>query len=286
MKKVKLLINKDYIEIELLDNDIANLWLDNVCNIKGMTIRNINSPHYIDPIDHLDKIDTVWNKIKENIKTIESEFDVNWPEEVPDEFTFDQQILNRYHRYFAQSTMFYNRWQIDHDYRFNEIPDHKKQRFSDLLEEINFSIHELESYTVTPVIRKYRNKLKKLYIDFPPVNWIDIPQSTQHTADKEYNVCIAMEVHGKNYLQAFIDDDVSDQADIHGQRGMFGRVDIYIDDTVFEILESKEFKDWLGTNSIKDYGLVQIGKVVESSRPIKELYDGLRAGADMEIIEV
>lgn len=286
MKKVKLKINNDYIVIKLLNNEIANLWIDTIRNINNATIRNINSPHYIDPADHIDKIESVWDKIKENIKTIESEYDVQWPEEVPDDFTFEQAILNRYHRYFAQATMFYNRWQIDHDYRFNEIVDHKKQRFSDLLEEINFSIHELESHTMTPVIRKYRNKLKKLYIDFPPTNWINIPQSTLHTTDKEYNVCIAMEVHGKNYLQAFIDGDVSDQPDIHGQRGMFGRVDIYIDDTVFDILESKEFKDWLGTDSIKDYGLVQIGKVIESSRPVKELYDGLRAGADMEFIEL
>lgn len=286
MKKVKLLINEDYIVIELKNNDISSLWLNNIRQQNDMSIRSVSDPHYIDPVNNQDYTSGVWNKIKENINTIETEFNIKWPEEVPDVFNFDQQIMNRYHRYFAQSTMFYNRWQIDHDYRFDEIPVEKQKRFSDLLEEINFSIHELESYTITPRIQKYKNKIKKLYIDFSPTNWINLPHNTVHSADKEYNVCIAMEVHGKNYLQAFIDDDVPFHPDVHGQRGMFGRIDIYTDDTVFDILESEEFKNWLGTESIKDYSLVQLGKVIESSQPLSKLYDVLASGVAMEIIEL
>jgi hypothetical protein len=286
LKKVKLQINNEYIIIELKNSSVTNLWLDTIRPVTNKTIRTVNHPHYIDPKTSVDKISNAWNKIKENIKIIESEFSVSWPEEVPHEFNFDQQILNRYHRYFAQATMFYNRWQIDHDYTFEEIDTARRQRFSDLLEEINFAIHDLESHTLTPVVDIYKDKLKKLYVDFNPVNWVNLPPGVPHTTDKEYNVCIAMEVHGKNYLQAFIDNDVPDQPDVHGQRGMFGRIDIYVDDTVFDILESKEFKNWLGTNNIKDYALVQLGKVIDSSRPLIELYNNLSNGASMEIVEL
>lgn len=284
MKKVKLQTNSDYIIIELRNSSISDLWLDTIRTAKDTSIRTVNHPHYIDPANYDGRISNSWNQIKENIKIIESEFNVKWPEDVPEEFNFDQQILNRYHRYFAQATMFYNRWQIDHDYTFDEI--HNKQRFSDLLEEINFAIHDLESFTMTSVVQQYKDKLKKLYVDFPPVNWVNLPVGAPHTTDKTYNVCIAMEVHGKNYLQAFIDNDVPDQPDVHGQRGMFGRIDIYVDDTVYDILESREFKQWLGTDSIKDYALVQLGRVIESSKPLTELYDILSSGESVEIAEL
>ena len=267
MTTIKLNFDKDYMILDIVDSVVADIWLDIIGHKtqNNMQLRSVSDPHYISPQGNEEYILQTWNSIKQNISTIEKEFNVKWPEQVPDKFTFDQQLLNRYHRYFAQSTMFYNRWQVNFDDGFAEIPDNMKDRFSTLLEEMNCYIHVLESFLKDEVTEKYLDKIQKLHLSFDDKTWINIPKYTPHTADENLNVCLAMEVHGKNYLQAFIDNDDPSQLDIHGQRGLFGCLDIYTDNSAFEILNSKDFHEWLGCSQIKDYGLIQLGKVIDSS---------------------
>lgn len=286
MINIDLKFKNEFLKLEIIDNSIGKFWSEHIQNLGICTARAVSFPHYIDPSQHLEKINSTWNNIKKNIDIIKSEFNIDWPEQVPEVFNFDQQILNRYHRYFAQSTMFYNRWLINSQYTFQEIPKENRKRFEFLLEEINAYIHTLESYTYTEVVNKYQNRLKKIHFNFENKLWKNIPEGTKHTLNPELNVCLAMEVHGKNYLQAFMDDDDPTQVDVHGHRGLFGFVDIYIDDSVFEILNSKEFKKWLNCGNIKDLGLIQLGRVIESSDSLKNIYQKVQEPAPVNIVQI
>lgn len=273
MTTIKILFDNEFIEFETVEGVAGTTWEQHVLPgiRQGASIKSADHPGVL-PVNE-QHIAELWNNIRDNIHTVEQEFNVSWPESIPDEFTFDRQILNRFHRYFAQGTMFFNRWQIDSQYTFPTIPLEKQQRFTELLENVNFLIHEVERYCISENGKLYENKIKKLFLNLNNPVWRGeyIDQWLPHSMNPEYNVCLAMEVHGKNYLQAFLDGDDPTQVDIHGQRGMYGCLDIYSDNTVFELLESKEFKQWLGSRNIRDTGLVQIGKVIDSSRPLEDL---------------
>jgi hypothetical protein len=270
----------EFIEIQLADTPEAQIWLDHMsAQCKTGTLRSVRMPSKV-PLNSVDYL-PIWENIKKNIRQIETQFNIKWPESIPEYFPilgsefipFDRQMLNRFHRYFAQGTMFFNRWQIDSPTTFEPIPENGRAEFVRLLEEINTWIHQIEKYCDSINNSEYKGKISKLELKFDELVWrgYSWEKFYNHGANPEYNVCISMEVHGKNYLQAFLDDDDPSQVDVHGQRGMFGCLDIYLDDTVFKILESDKFKTWLGTNNIKDTGLVQIVKVTNSSRPLKNI---------------
>lgn len=265
-------INNEFIEIQLADTPEAQIWLDHMsAQCKTGTLKFLRMPTKI-PLNSADYL-PIWKNIKKNIKQIEAQFNIKWPESIPEFIPFDRQILNRFHRYFAQGTIFFNRWQIDSPTTFEPIPENGRKEFVRLLEEINTWIHQIEKYCDSINNNEYQGKISKLELKFDDLVWrgYSWEKFYNHGINPEYNVCIAMEVHGKNYLQAFLDDDDPTQVDVHGIRGMFGCLDVYLDDTVFKILESNKFKKWLGTNSIKDTGLVQIGKVINSSSPLKNM---------------
>lgn len=285
MTSIRIEFNSDFIEFKVHPGIQGTTWLNHAEGVmkRDVKIRTVIHPGSL-PLDR-NASSITWDKIKNNIKIIEEEFKITWPEPVPDKFPFEQQILNRYHRYFAQATMFFNRWQIDLDYTFPTIPLDKQERFTQLLEEINSWIHIIERYCLSENGRLYQNQIKKLFLSLGTLRWRGEPedQHLPHGTDPAYNVCLSMEVHGKNYLQAFLDGDDPDQIDVHGHRGMYGCLDIYADNTVFELLESKRFKDWLGSKNIRDYGLLQIGKVTRSSRPLQDLFSPLELSTDCKI---
>lgn len=282
MTTIKILtIDNEYIDIELANTSGAKIWLDHMVHQgKEGTLKHVAHPSKLPPDP--DRYNPIWNNIKKNIALIENRFNIKWPESIPEVFPhpgsdfmpFDRQLLNRFHRYFAQSTMMFNRWQVNSTTTFNPIPENDRNTFVELLEEINVWIHQIEIYCDSINDNAYQGKIKKLELKFDDLVWRgnDWEKFFDHSLNPEYNVCISMEVHGKNYLQAFLDDDDPTQIDVHGIQGLYGCLDIYLDDTVFKILESDEFKKWLGTTCIKDAGLVQIGKVISSSKPIGHFY--------------
>ena len=282
MTNIKIITSNDeFIEIELANHAGANIWLEHIKNQeKKGTLSSITMPNKLPP--NSADYSPIWNCIKKNIIKIEETFNVKWPENIFETsqdsevstLPFNRQLLNRFHRYFAQGTIFFNRWQINSLTTFDPISTEKRDLFVKLLEEINVWIHQIEKYCDSINNNEYQGKIKKLDLKFDNLKWrgYSWERFFDHGADPEYNVCLSMEVHGKNYLQAFLDDDDPTQIDVHGIQGMYGCLDIYLDDAVFKILKSKEFKKWLGTGCIKDTGLLQIGKVISSSKPLLNLF--------------
>ena len=153
---------------------------------------------------------------------------------VPKKFTHDQEMLNKLHRYYTDSSA---------------VVDQKSELF-ELVSKINYCVHELENFTSS------RNKghVSDLWVhihDYPiPMDcWIDLNDKEQENykfLDYNYDYAVRLDrsILGKCVLQAYEENDDPNAKDCTGRLGSFGGFFIDTNRKLKDFYQSNKFNDW------------------------------------------
>ena len=153
---------------------------------------------------------------------------------IPETFSFDQDLLNRLHRYYTETA---------------SIVDKKTDLFK-LVSKINYCVHELEEFTPNhnPT---YTSDLWFHVDDYPiPMDcWLDLADQQQENYrffdyDYDYTVRLDRSILGKCVLQAFEENDDPNANDCTGRLGSFGGFFIDTNNKLKELYSSDKFIDW------------------------------------------
>lgn len=271
--------NNDLLTIKLFDNSAARKWFS------FFSLRHTNKSIPINFSDNYSNINYYkknkirfenqiieeWTKIHQslnNLKDLGYISDI----ELPAIFDHQQSRLNQLHRFFTTNAA----W----DHKFNDLRIHEpnpidsnfhttvenRQNFKNCIEQINASVHVLESFT-DPENRKI--------LDVLPLNFIGIYQNKvvnhdtwcQFSLDEQQEnykylqylefgqplVLLDNSITGKNYLQNFLEDDDPTNEDCTGREGSHGNLIIDTNDNRQKIYSSDKFQAWA-----KHYGLKNI----------------------------
>ena len=153
---------------------------------------------------------------------------------VPENFTHDQEVLNKLHRYYTDSCA---------------VVDQKSELF-DLVSKINYCVHELEDLTSSRNTG-YVSDLWFHIHDYPiPMDcWIDLKDREQENYkffnyNYEYPVRLDRSILGKCVLQAYEENDDPNAKDCTGRIGSFGGFFIDTNKKLKNFYQSNKFNDW------------------------------------------
>ena len=154
--------------------------------------------------------------------------------DVPKKFTHDQEVLNKLHRYFTDSS---------------EVVDQKSELFEHVLK-INYCVHELEDFTSSR--NKVHDSFHWIHIcDYPiPMDcWIDLKDKEQENYkfldyNYEYAVRLDRSILGKCVLQAYEENDDPNAKDCTGRSGSFGGFFIDTNRNLKDFYQSNKFNNW------------------------------------------
>ena len=242
---------------------------------------------------HITRLEDAWLNIKQNTEYLKSQ-NFKIPYELPEEFNYDQALLNTIHRFFTyNSTWALSGCQYDMsgDTPFNCLdvsnPFDESFALKDLkgfftaINNLNVAVHELEM-TCTTINKEEVLQITKgnemFVIDaknhhnFINDGWFGIGD-TLDEFQKSYvvnypNVVLSEEIQGKSYLRAFIDNDDPTKLDITGRYGSYGGFFIDVHQHRKEIYKSQKFNDWLESYGLKKENLsleCPLGQVIDSS---------------------
>ncbi len=204
---------------------------------------------------------------------------VKFPFQVTKDTQFTRKDLNLIHRWFTTGTSF-TCWSLDTG------PIVSREDYSIFYEKasaINDVVHFLENYYdgVAKAHSKHVNyqffKLNSLkndqYFDHKPGDWRYLDY------DCEYDVFMTWAICGKDYFQAYIDDDDPRQWDITAQWCSYYNY-FYIDTNGErnKILKSKEFTEFLKKGHVYNtaWQYMPIGKVISGKYQHHSTFKGLR----------
>lgn len=283
-------VSKKSIYIKLFDNSATRKWFEKFSScriVDASTVDNIHNQSKIMRIARLphvlNQINSSWNNIKltlQKLKDIGFNTDLF---DLPESFNFDQNLLNKLHRFFTYNVLWY------HDKDNNDNPFDPKfkikcmsyQDWHALLNEINTSVHNLELYTQT-VNRDSLNihplKTLQVLIHSQPTSnsWLDFNLEEQQEnykyqiykkKFKKPLVRLDSSILGKSYLQSFLDHDDPTCVDCTGRLGSHGNFHIDINNNLHNLYSSNEFKEWLAHYNIINPALeFPIGIVIKPHR--------------------
>jgi hypothetical protein len=262
--------------IELIDNPLVKDWIENF---------------------KADEEWRVWDKrqctiAKEGmdekrlalIRTIEkfnATMDFKFPFEVNDDTEFTRQDLNIVHRYFTTSTS-YSSWTLDGPKLIS--PDSLMYPiFLKRATAINDAVHFLENYYNTKNKEQSQNvnilSFKPIaqapmdYFQHMPGDWRYLDYDLEYDVFMNYAIC------GKDYFQAYIDDDDPRKWDITAQYSSYYNY-FYIDvnGERNKIMSSPEFKLWLNNACMYNsaWQFMPIGKVISGRHGPASTFKGFR----------
>jgi hypothetical protein len=251
---------------------------------------------------HITRLEDAWLNIKQNTEYLKSQ-NFKIPYELPEEFNYDQQLLNTIHRFFTyNSTWALSGCQYDMsgDTPFNclDISNPFDESFvlKDLksfftaINNLNVAVHDLEMTCTTINKEEVLQIIKgnemfvidvKNHHNFTNDGWFGIGD-TLDEFQKSYvvnypNVVLSEEIQGKSYLRAFIDNDDPTKQDITGRHGSYGGFFIDAHQHRKEIYKSQKFNDWLESYGLKKENLLlefPLGQVIDSSMLLTDLDAG------------
>jgi hypothetical protein len=247
--------------------------------------------------DHITRLEDAWLNIKQNTEYLKSQ-NFKIPYELPEEFNYDQALLNTIHRFFTyNSTWALSGCQYDMSGNtpFNclDVPNPFDESFvlKDLksfftaINNLNVAVHDLEM-TCTTINKEEVLQITKgdemFVIDaknhhnFTNDGWFGIGDPLDEF-QKSYinnypNVIMTEEIQGKSYLRAFIDNDDPTKLDVTGRYGSYGGFFIDTNNDRKTIYESQEFINWLDQYNLKKEDLPlewPLGQVTDSSLELK-----------------
>jgi hypothetical protein len=283
-------VSKKSIYIKLFDNPATRKWFEKFSSCKFPIASIVDNLHNQPDLINIDKLPYVlsktnssWNNIKltlQKLKDIGFNTDLF---DLPESFNFDQNLLNKLHRFFTYNVLWY------HDKDNNDNPFDPKfkikcmsyQDWHALLNEINTSVHNLEIYTTTVnrnILKAHPLKFLQVLLNPEPTSnsWIDFNLEEQQenykyqvykNKFKKPLVRLDNSILGKSYLYSFLDHDDPTCVDCTGRLGSHGNFHIDLDDNLNNLYSSDEFEEWLA-----DYNIINpplefpIGTVIKPHR--------------------
>jgi len=234
MKLTVTFTDGHHIKIQL--HESMKRWSNHLQNISSKYKYSLNSEQSAIGTDSIDnnsnKASEVYQILSDTIAKLEDVRPIGFA--VPDKFTYDQEVLNRLHRYYTDSA---------------SVVDTESEVF-DLISKINYCVHELEDFTDSRNTG-YTSDLWFHVHDYPiPMDcWIDLNNQEQENYkffdyDYEYTVRLDRSILGKCVLQSFEENDDPNAKDCTGRAGSFGGFFIDTNNKLKEVYQSNKFIEW------------------------------------------
>lgn len=256
----------DVIEFDLLDNPGSRAWQYAVM---------LNSPERFailtSPIRSTRTVTTdVFSKyqvLKDTVAKL-SVTDFPYPEAMPENFvTVDQALMNRLHRHFTNSCL--DLWDL-------KYPRQNVTEIDNILQKLNFLVHELEHYLPTNVKIKYAKSVSELWAICNGMELsYDIFPFRQYHSYEPADLIMDGHILGKTLLESFQCQDNPTSWDTRGHMRTNGGANMLLDNFRQEIYHSEDFMDWLtqhGTDKNKSFADFPLGYFVPGHKQkLKEL---------------
>ena len=288
--QLKIIFNtSDVILVTLFDNPTITKWFNHFSKINSET--NI----YTMSVDQLpawrtplaDDSETHWNTILTSLEHLRS-IGYNYNLTVPDYFDYNQQTLNRLHRFFTYNSMWATQYSDNlnpFDPEFKLSNDISWQSWYNLIDPINRAVHELEKVVILTENASFINKQLPMHsINFVNnyenfndhllvFDDIDLEQNYSFFNYNQSNlVVLDRSILGKCVLQSFHDDDDPTAQDCTGRLCSWGGFTIDLNDNRKKIYTSDQFRDWSIKYKLKNIPYdFPIGYVTASSSPLMYL---------------
>jgi len=160
---------------------------------------------------------------------------------LPDQFTYDQTILNNVHRYYTD----------------NAVLTKTDTEFFKLISTLNYCVHELEDLTKNTSNKDFISELNLsnlwLTINRYPIPmdcWLEFDEVGKKenynffNYDHDYTVRLDRSILGKCVLQSFEDDDDPQAKECTGRLGSFGGFFIEETTNLKKLYQSSRFENW------------------------------------------
>lgn len=287
--KLEIMFNSsDNIKITLFDTPTIKKWFDHFSkanaenNIYTMAVDQLPEWRFLPEDDS----ETHWNTILTSLDHLRS-FGYNFDLTIPERFDYDQQILNRLHRFFTYNVL----WTIEDSNNANPFdPKFKLPRninwkiWYDLVDPINRAVHKLEQFS-TPTANKsfvdtqlpihaisFVNNYENINNQLLIFDDNDIEQNYSFfNYDQSNLVTLDRSITGKCILQSFTEDDDPTAQDCTGRLVSWGGFNIDLNDNRKKIYKSAQFVEWAEKYKLKNIPYeFPIGYVTSSTRPLRE----------------
>jgi hypothetical protein len=267
---------KSSVIIELIDNPLVNNWVKNFRPDEDWkSWRKLQCAIFKEGKDkcRIALIDA--------IKNFNSILDFKFPFEVADDTEFTRQDLNTIHRYFTTGTSFCS-WTLDSEKIIR--PDSPLFGvFEVCAKRINEEVHYLENYYNTPgkeqainvdiLSFRLENQEHLDYFQHAPGDWRYLDYNLEYNVFMNYAIC------GKDYFQAYIDNDDPRKWDITAQfSSYFNNFYIDINGERNKVMASPQFKLWLDNACMYNsaWQFMPIGKVISGEHGPASTFKGFR----------
>lgn len=264
--------------IKLIDNPLVKEWITNFKSDNEWEVwrKNQCTIHTNDVLMNAQRLELIRAITEFNMST-----NLKFPFEVNDATKFTRKDLNVIHRYFTTSSSF-RAWTLD-GFEIISTDDPLFETFLNRISAINDAVHSLENYYSN--LRKHQSANVDI-LSFKPVNQ-DRLDYFQHKVgdwryldyDLEYDVFMNYAICGKDYFQAYIDDDDPRKWDITVQYSSYYNF-FYIDvnGERNKVMSSPEFKLWLDNAALYNsaWQFMPIGKVISGEHGHPSTFKGFR----------
>lgn len=284
--KLEIMFNSsDNIEITLFDTPAIKKWFNHFSkanaetNIYTMTVEQL--PAWKTPL--VDDCEMHWNTILTSLDHLRS-IGYNFDLIVPEQFDYDQQTLNRLHRFFTYNML----WILKDpttpnpfDPNFTLPTKNMWNIWHALVDPINRAVHKLEQFSAPTA--------NKLFVDTQlPIHTISFVNNYEDYSNQLLNfddndieqnysffnydqsnlVTLDRSILGKCILQSFTEDDDPTAQDCTGRLVSWGGFNIDLNDNRKKIYKSAQFIEWAEKYKLKNIPYeFPIGHVT-SSRPL------------------
>jgi len=288
--QLKIIFNtSDVILVTLFDNPTITKWFNHFSKINSKT--NIYTmsvdqlPEWRTPLS--DDSETHWNTILTSLEHLRS-IGYNCNLTVSDHFDYNQQTLNRLHRFFTYNFI----WATQHPNTPNPFdPKFKLSKsitwkiWYGLVDPINRAVHKLENLVIPTDSASFIDT----HLPMHSINFvnnhedfnnhllvfddIDLEQNDSFfNYDQSNLVVLDRSILGKCILQSFYDDDDPTAQDCTGRTCSWGGFTIDLNNNRKKIYTSERFHKWTTQYNLKDIPYdFPIGYVTGSSRPLMHL---------------
>lgn len=238
------------LEIDLIKNPAVDSWVSHF-SPKYITSAKFNCPRNIKTLDqkHLASLLDICNS---NLKKLTAlGYSYNGPLAV-DTCAIDRNFTNKLHRYFTH-TIAYVSDQIWPNLS-REEHDTMRRYLSDILEQINIAVHEMELYL--PTRKECLLQIEEVYINNEPntfeTSWWDLKKEWRCYHSKQHaDVVLGSQIQGKTILRSYLDNDDPNDIDTSGHYCSAGALQILPTDTRYKIYTSEDFLSWLSQHNLQ-----------------------------------
>jgi hypothetical protein len=178
---------------------------------------------------------------------------VEFPYEVPDVDSVDQDWANRAHRWFTHTQKDFNEKRVP-GMSFQNMKAYRSQ-VTEQLQIVNEYIHAVENYIPAPNVGFERGTMWEIYLsDEPPCThprwWQMNPEWRSYHSPEHYDVIFGSQILGKTILKSFLDQDDPRDWDTSGHYNNNGALQILPTRHRQQVYQSQQFRDWVERHDI------------------------------------